>query len=86
MQIKLFGKEFIKIESNPKEQPQPNTYYQNCVIKEPVPLYIQVPVKQEEKLDMTEVIKYVAQKTGILEEWVERVIESISQYRKEKEK
>lgn len=85
MVIKLFGKEFIKIESNPKEQPQQNTYYQNCVIKEPVPVYIQIPIK-EEKLDKSDVIKYVAEKTGILEEWVERVIETVSQYRKEKEK
>lgn len=86
MIIKLFGREFIKIESNPKEQLQPNTYYQNCVIKEPVPVYIQLPVKQEEKLDKNDVIRYVAEKTGILEEWVERVIETVSQYRKEKEK
>jgi len=86
MLIKLFGREFIKIESNPKEQPQQNTYYQNCVIKEPVPVYIQIPIKEEKKLDMSEVIKYVAEKTGILEEWVERVIETVSQYRKEKEK
>lgn len=85
MLIKLFGRELIKIESNPKEQPQQNTYYQNCVIKEPVPVYIQIPVK-EEKLDKSDVIKYVAEKTGILEEWVERVIETVSQYRKEKEK
>ncbi|MCA0388492.1 MAG: hypothetical protein LCH52_08355 [Bacteroidetes bacterium] len=86
MLIKLFGYEFISTESKPKEQPQQNTYYQNCVIKEPVPVYIQVPVKQEPKLNMPELIKFVAKRTGILEEWVERVIETASLYHKENEK
>jgi hypothetical protein len=80
MKIIMFGKEILNIEKAGVKTEAIN--YNSCIFGQPYPIILKQPTQEEQKstMKLDEVVSYVSKRTGLLEEWVERILASAAEY------